>query len=340
MTARELSDRLGWKGSAAGKTARHRRVSVRRGKASTHPCARCSEYGVGRQAREWAQIHETDGNDPWADFVPLCRRCHFRYDGLRLGGVTAGSGSAANASNLSPRPGEQHPRHKLSDDAVRDIRQRLANRERQADIASSHGVSRSAVSAIATGRTWHHHLLGVPVILAALTLLTVCLTSTQPAVASVSRASAATATAEPAFVKAVLSPPAAGRPASVALPRRLRMMRWIVPRTSGCPYVWAGAGPCADGYDCSGLVMTAWAHVGVSLPHNAEAMIESGKLVQIPFRDAKRGDIATFGWPAYHVVLVAYAHNGVVKWIYGAQSNHVGYYSTAYFAPTAVWRVR
>ena len=37
----------------------------------------------------------------------------------------------------------------------------------------------------------------------------------------------------------------------------------------GMPYVWAGASP--GGFDCSGLVMWAFAQVGVSLPHNAAA---------------------------------------------------------------------
>lgn len=35
----------------------------------------------------------------------------------------------------------------------------------------------------------------------------------------------------------------------------------------GKPYYWGSAGP--DSYDCSGLTMTAWAQVGVNLPHNA-----------------------------------------------------------------------
>jgi peptidoglycan DL-endopeptidase CwlO len=38
----------------------------------------------------------------------------------------------------------------------------------------------------------------------------------------------------------------------------------------GCPYVYGGTGPCADGYDCSGLTMTAWAAAGVSIPRTSE----------------------------------------------------------------------
>jgi len=34
----------------------------------------------------------------------------------------------------------------------------------------------------------------------------------------------------------------------------------------GCPYVWGGTGPCSSGFDCSGLMMAAWAYAGVSIP--------------------------------------------------------------------------
>jgi peptidoglycan DL-endopeptidase CwlO len=42
----------------------------------------------------------------------------------------------------------------------------------------------------------------------------------------------------------------------------------------GCPYVWGGTGPCADGFDCSGLVMEAWAAAGISIPRTSYAQIE------------------------------------------------------------------
>jgi cell wall-associated NlpC family hydrolase len=37
----------------------------------------------------------------------------------------------------------------------------------------------------------------------------------------------------------------------------------------GCPYVFGGTGPCASGYDCSGLAMAAWASAGVSIPRTS-----------------------------------------------------------------------
>jgi peptidoglycan DL-endopeptidase CwlO len=43
----------------------------------------------------------------------------------------------------------------------------------------------------------------------------------------------------------------------------------------GCPYVYGGTGPCADGFDCSGLVMEAWAAAGLSIERTSyEQMAE------------------------------------------------------------------
>src|SRR5216110_1355081 len=50
------------------------------GPARAHSCVRHQESGTGRQAQEWAQVHGTDGEDPWADYLPLCKSCHRFYD--------------------------------------------------------------------------------------------------------------------------------------------------------------------------------------------------------------------------------------------------------------------
>ncbi|MGH8881797.1 MAG: NlpC/P60 family protein [Stackebrandtia sp.] len=42
----------------------------------------------------------------------------------------------------------------------------------------------------------------------------------------------------------------------------------------GKPYVWAAAGP--DSYDCSGLILDAYAQVGISMPHNAAQQYNQG----------------------------------------------------------------
>lgn len=53
----------------------HKRVVIYRGPASAHQCVGCLA-----QAAEWATVHGETGQDPWADYVPLCIRCHQRYD--------------------------------------------------------------------------------------------------------------------------------------------------------------------------------------------------------------------------------------------------------------------
>jgi hypothetical protein len=59
---------------------RHRNIRELRGPATQYECVRCTEYGVGRQAKFWSTIHGADGFDYWADYVPLCSSCHRLYD--------------------------------------------------------------------------------------------------------------------------------------------------------------------------------------------------------------------------------------------------------------------
>jgi hypothetical protein len=75
-----LADRAQFKGAAVGRSARHTRVVRRRGSARTHECVHCTEHGRHTRGRDWAQVHGTDGQDPWADYVALCRPCHRAYD--------------------------------------------------------------------------------------------------------------------------------------------------------------------------------------------------------------------------------------------------------------------
>jgi cell wall-associated NlpC family hydrolase len=45
----------------------------------------------------------------------------------------------------------------------------------------------------------------------------------------------------------------------------VQALRWALTVVNRCPYVWAAAGPCA--FDCSGLVLWAYQHVGINLLH-------------------------------------------------------------------------
>jgi NlpC/P60 family protein len=71
----------------------------------------------------------------------------------------------------------------------------------------------------------------------------------------------------------------------------------------GKPYVWDAADPTV-GFDCSGLVLWAYAQLGISLPHKAS---EQQKLAT-PVSNPVPGDLVFYGLPATHVGI--YAGNG------------------------------
>ena len=65
----------------------------------------------------------------------------------------------------------------------------------------------------------------------------------------------------------------------------------------GDPFVWGAEGP--DSYDCSGLTLWAWAHAGVSLPHNSG--MQYAATPRVAFSDMQPGDLMFFGSPIHHV---------------------------------------
>jgi peptidoglycan DL-endopeptidase CwlO len=66
-------------------------------------------------------------------------------------------------------------------------------------------------------------------------------------------------------------------------------LRWALTRL-GDPYVWGGAGPTV--FDCSGLVMWAYAHVGISLAHLTFDQWNEG--VHVPKNQLQPGDLLFF----------------------------------------------
>ncbi len=69
----------------------------------------------------------------------------------------------------------------------------------------------------------------------------------------------------------------------------------------GRPYQWGAAGP--DAFDCSGLMLWAFAHAGVSLPHSAAAQYGYG--THVPISQLQPGDIVFFSEGGY------IGHNGI-----------------------------
>jgi len=100
------------------------------------------------------------------------------------------------------------------------------------------------------------------------------------------------------LVVAVLAPLAPSPASAAATPKRLIALRWAE-RQAGKWYCFGGTGGC---FDCSGLVMAAYAHAGMGIPRTTYGMLASLKLRQIPASQRKRGDLAFYG--SGHVELV------------------------------------
>ena len=85
----------------------------------------------------------------------------------------------------------------------------------------------------------------------------------------------------------------------------VQALRWALTKR-GDPYVWGGAGPSV--FDCSGLVMWAYAQVGISLPHFTGAQWNSG--VHVSRSQLQPGDLVFFFPDISHVGL--YVGNGLM----------------------------
>jgi cell wall-associated NlpC family hydrolase len=70
----------------------------------------------------------------------------------------------------------------------------------------------------------------------------------------------------------------------------------------GCPYVYGATGPCSSGYDCSGLVMAAWASAGVSIPRDTYS--QWAALPHIPTSQLQPGDLIFFNGESHVAIYV------------------------------------
>lgn len=114
------------------------------------------------------------------------------------------------------------------------------------------------------------------------------------------------------------------------LPARLRAYFWALTKT-GHPYQWGGTGP---GYDCSGLVMMAYRHVGIHLPRTTYEMLASPLLVRVSH--PHKGDLAFYG--SGHVELFKKWGYTFGAHDYGSPVSLVHYGS--WWKPTAFYRIR
>jgi cell wall-associated NlpC family hydrolase len=127
--------------------------------------------------------------------------------------------------------------------------------------------------------------------------------------------------------------PAPPPAAASALPARILALRWAE-HQAGKWYCWAGSGPGC--FDCSGLVMAAYAHgAGIYLPHSTYAMLTSRHLVRIAASQRQRGDLAFYG--SGHVELVT------ARGTFGAleTGTQIGWHHpSGWWQPTMFFRVR
>ncbi len=108
----------------------------------------------------------------------------------------------------------------------------------------------------------------------------------------------------------------------------------------GTPYAWGGGDPngptkgirdggVADahgdynkiGFDCSGLMLYAYAQAGISLPRTAAAQQTVGN--KLPYGNALPGDLVFYGSPAHHVAMYLGVVGGTAYMVEAPQSGDV-----------------
>jgi len=82
---------------------------------------------------------------------------------------------------------------------------------------------------------------------------------------------------------------------------------WFAYQQLGCDYVFGDTGPCADGFDCSGLMYAAWQYAGVTLPRDTYE--EWAGLPHISLSDLQIGDLLIYN-DIGHVAM--YVGNGMI----------------------------
>lgn len=134
------------------------------------------------------------------------------------------------------------------------------------------------------------------------------------AAAAKAQAAAAAAPATPAATKGAPAPKAARAPKAAAPATSAPAPAPALPvapvgsgagaaiaaaqSVMGTPYKWAGASP-STGFDCSGLMLWAWARAGKSLPHSSGAQYAATQRISLD--QLQPGDLVFFNNPISHV---------------------------------------
>jgi hypothetical protein len=107
----------------------HKRVKKARGLASGYACVDC-----GEPAEDWSTV-DPSSDDVRGRFQPRCRKCHRYHDGA---------------------VGEGNPRAKLTNEKVRQLRERRAEGVTYQQLAIEFGISDVSACAAVNRKTWAH----------------------------------------------------------------------------------------------------------------------------------------------------------------------------------------
>ena len=132
------------------------------------------------------------------------------------------------------------------------------------------------------------------------------------------------------LIAGVLAPLAPSAASASTRSQRLTALRWAESQ-AGKWYCFGGTGGC---FDCSGLVMSAYRHAGISIPRTTYGMLASPRLHRIAASQRQRGDLAFYG--SGHVELVT------ARGTFGAAApgTQVGWHHpSGWWHPTMYFRV-
>jgi cell wall-associated NlpC family hydrolase len=117
--------------------------------------------------------------------------------------------------------------------------------------------------------------------------------------------------------------------------RRQDAMSWALHRI-GCSYSYGGTS-CHPGFDCSGLVYAAYAHVGMRLPRTTYGMLHSSAIVP-QTNHPHPGNLVFFG--DGHVTLYYWRHVVLHAPQPGENVQLTRWYPGSSWVPTGYYRVR
>lgn len=128
----------------------------------------CKAQSIGlpecyRAAEEWALVSGSEERHlcpktglefsmKFSDYLPLCRKCHRRYDG---NSQKMWDRDHAGRASKNAR-GTGHGMTRLTEEQILKIRERRASGEVLRTIAEDFGISKAHVSRIANDQSWRH----------------------------------------------------------------------------------------------------------------------------------------------------------------------------------------